>query len=474
MIPPGSRRFFRHRWLGAAGAAVLAVTASGMIRIATTLEALRTLNPHLSARSDTAWPLKLNAIMHDEYTFFRGTADLFYEWCRNNAHDWMARRELDVRLHGDVHVGNIGTFRVASTTGLDLGFGLVDLDETIRGPYPLDLLRALTSLRFVATGQEIEVSEAQFAHIAAHLCDHYRAAMVRPNGHDLHDVPFVRKALHQARAADIGEYLARYIEGDPPQFKRSRTGRKGAVKDVMLDVDENLFAEVVDAVWAYVSAGTSSATREQFGYSSRSALAAGVLDVVDWARVESSGSQGLEKYLVLLDRPLLGLDHPLILQLKEEPPPAAARAGMLQAESGTDRAEEVADAHAQISRPAQWLVGHTSMRGRGFLVKTKDPWGVELSPKDIRTASDLKKVAELMGTLLGNAHRTALDLSAPRHPAIQEIATDVAKLAPHLAKRSRAAQIYLRDHFRRLLADPKARALRERARVSISSVPTRR
>ena len=455
-----------------AGVVLVAVPAFGIITTATTLDMLRALNPHLTVRGDLALPLKLHAIMRDEYGFFRGTADLFYHWCRDHASDWLNRRELDVRLHGDVHVGNIGTYRVASATGLDLRFGLVDLDETIRGPYQLDLLRALTSLRFAALKQNIRVSEPQIWAVTARMCNEYRSAMLRTGSQSmsLQEFPPIRQTLHEARSADLGRYVARYIDAELPRFKRCRTDGDGTIKDVMLDVDRELNAQIIDSLWAYLSAGTCAATRDRFRLDSRDALAAEVLDIVAWVRIGSAGSQGLEKYLVLFEHPHFGRDHLLILQLKEEPRPAAARALLLDAEPGTDRAEEVADAYAQMAEPAKWLVGHTTIRGRGFLVKTKDPWGVELSTKDIRNYSDLKMAAELMGTLLGRAHRISLRQSAPRHPAIREIALDVVNQVPWLAQRSKDVMTYLQEHLRLLRNDSEARSLQKRAEDYIDSM----
>lgn len=480
-MAPGIHHFQRARlpvlgsmtlWIAATG--LMALSAAGRLRTATTLEFLRAVNPHLVAQGELAMALKVHSLMEDDLAFFRGTADLFYLWCGDHATDWLTHHRLEVRLHGDLHIGNIGTYRVASRTGLDLRFGIVDLDETIRGPYQLDLLRALTSLHFAAARGDFTFSQQRAASLAPEMCAQYQASMLAADRDSALRLEFllVQQTLHEALDNEFDAYLAEYVVGDPLRFKSCRLNGDGAVLEVMGAVDKALSADVIDGLWSYLSGGTNETTRSLFRWKNRGQLAEGVLDVVSWVRLGSSGSQGLRKFLVLLDHPLIGTDQPLILQLKEEPTPAATRAGVLDSSLGIDRAAEVADAYGQLARPAKWLVGHTSIRGHGYLVKTKDPWGVELSPKDIHTFSDLKKTAGLMGLLLGRAHRTALSQCAGGRDAILEIGEDVMNQVPSLTEHSRDVTAYLRMQRRQLRSDPEAQLLEQRAEKYIIARPS--
>src|SRR6185295_9490363 len=93
-----------------------------------------------------------------------------------------------------------------------------------------------------------------------------------------------------------------------------------------------------------------------------------VLDVARWTRVDSGGSQGVYKFLVLVDRPFADGDAPMIFQFKQQPEPAAARAGLVDEKCATDRAREVAGSFDRLLDWPKPFVGAAVLEGRGYLV----------------------------------------------------------------------------------------------------------
>lgn len=368
-------------------------------------ERLSSFNPHLSNRSEAAWSMKFASLSRDEYDFFRGTADLFADELRTRRDDWRDASIPHVQLHGDVHIGNMGTFRGRGALPGAIRFGLVDFDESLVGPFEIDLLRGATALRFAAKEKRLGIGEQDLDDAIEAMCSAYAAALLDPPvGNELAArFRVVRRLLKKARSEESDAYINEFAVGPPLRFRAARTKKDRAV-DVMRTVDDDERSRIIDAVWFYLERGTSTATRKRFRFESREELAAGVLDVAAWTRVGSSGSQGLRKYLVLLDRPLRDHAGSLILQLKEEPEPAARRASLLAVGTARGRASEVAAAALQMNPEPPWLVGFTSIGDVEFLVKSKDPWGKEPKSSDISSRRSLIEMATLMGTLVGRGH----------------------------------------------------------------------
>jgi len=439
------------------------VTSKQSARGAEPLHEIQALNPHLAFHGDMAWPMKVHSLLKNEYNFFRGTADLFYRFCGEHCADWISARGKWVSLHGDVHLGNIGTYQGPGAPGEDIHFGLVDFDEAVRGPYELDLLRATTALRFAAGASEVKVSDEEMRQAISTMVFAYVGAREGKTATGAWDErhPCLKELFKEARSGTMKKYVKKYAEGDPLRFK-SRRESGGSVEDVMRPLTAEKRAAMIDAVWTYIEKGLSEATRKRFRFKDHAELQAAVLDAVDWTRVGSSGSQGLQKYLVLLASPLVESEDPLILQLKEEPIPGAVRARLLEADSGSGgRGAFVAEAYQKLNDPTVWLIGHTQIGDKEFLVKTKDCWSEELSSDDVKSVESLNDVAAVMGEVIGRSHR----LGGARGNVFA--GTDGGKqqwaLDRELADRSKAAHDYLHAAYESLREDPRSKEFRKKA-----------
>lgn len=427
-----------------------------------TLAQIRRFNPRLSADDRLQLPLKLHSLLKDEYAFFRGTADLFYDWCREHCADWMKAGGDHVMLHGDVHLGNIGAYRAAS----GMRFAVVDLDETFIGPYQLDLLRGLISLRLAASDNRIVLKPAD----RAALLDQYLASYsdgvtgkVSSEGlSERH--PLVKLLLKEAVGGNPAEYAEKFCEGTPPVRFRSVRMRNGRVTDIMTPVDDRTrkaFTKAAHSFLAGQSAGFAGAKpRESFGEKD-------ILDVVQWSRIDSGGSQGLRKYLVLIAADPAWENAPLLLQFKEEPAPAAARAGLVNSSSTFERAAQVATAYTRLVERPPRLIGHADVDGRGYLIRTKDPYSEEPEPDDFKSKAALKDGAALLGETLGHAHRAALRVHPDGDKRAAARAAELKMLEPQLAARCEASLSHFAERFVNLRQDPAARALVDAAKRRI-------
>ncbi len=434
-----------------------------------TLKLIRGFNPHLSRESPLQLPMKLYSLSQNEYQFFRGTADLFYRWCLEHCADWIVTPQPLVLLHGDVHPGNVGTFEVHAGKEIQWRVGLVDFDEAFRGPHPFDLLRALTSLRFAAAENALSISEAEWSEIAEHMCRTYSAAISEDSPEAVLDDCALARDLLRSSARDRSrsrQYYDRFLGPDreEPCFRR-RVVRKGRLKDIIDPLEDGQFSQFKDVLWDAVS--QQSAFRQAgLDFRMRQDFDAALKDLGRYTKVDSAGSQGVEKYLALL---LVAAPHdasPIILQLKQQPVPAAERAGLRAAirdsredidaipAEGASRAAFVAAAQRHYAEAPPRLLGHVRLETRSYLIKPKAPGYEELSCKDLKHPGKIMEAARLLGFLLGRAHRDAFKSQTGK--CTEPVLPD---LPARLTERSEAVQKALSMQYRDLMNDKEARGL---------------
>jgi uncharacterized protein (DUF2252 family) len=442
-----------------------------------TLKRIMELNPFLLPDDSLQLPMKLHSLLDNEQNFFGGTADLFYAWCSDHCKDWVTDRDAWVLLHGDVHIGNLGTYRLRADGPPQMKFSVVDLDEAVEAPFQLDLLRAAVSLRFLARKNKIETDEQVWRGVIEALCHRYRDALDgKPKG-ELDDFPAVRQLLQKGRSVDARRWLSDYCDGQPPIRFRPLRMKDGRVSDLMTPLDQAQREELIVALWATLARDAGRSLPKPLQFLNQAELRQAVLDAVQWTRVDSAGSQGLRKFLVLVNpverviaTPSQDTRLPIMIELKEEPAPALARAGLAPSPGGEPRAQVVAEAHGQLLDPPPWLVGYAGMKQRGYLVRVKEGRSKELPGKSFASPAKLLQAAEIMGTAVGLAHRRAA-LSAPsgqtRVETLLKLQSD--PLAEKLTVRSAAAEKELLRQYQELREDPAAKRYAARAQALLKT-----
>ncbi len=400
---------------------------------------LKRLNPHL--QNDERIPrrdLKWMTLAESPYMFFRGTCDLYAEWFQANCGECLAEGQPKVQLHGDVHPGNSGTYEPAGKYGSgELTYGLVDMDEAFVGSPQYDLLRTMTALRFIAAERKFPVNDNEWEYTRLAMVSGYRAGQESPDSAQttINDSKIVRKRLKKARKADAAEYVNSYVDlsGDKPRFRRLRFD-EGELEDITFAIDDASTRNQI--VTAFIEAIRRDANSDFATiYDTGTNANAQVLDVVKWIRFGSSGSQGLRKYLILT-KPAHAKGYPYqIIQLKQEPPCAAARAGLVDTKQEAPRAQTVAESYSVLQAPRKALTGWAVIGNDSYLVKPKIHNGKEPKPKHIDDVGDMADMAKVLGALLGAAHQRGgrnvenqsvsraydmVDKAAPCHAAMMQ------------------------------------------------------
>ncbi len=424
------------------------------------------LNAHLSQEKATELPMKMRSLLSGEFQFYRGSADLYYDWCAKHASDWADDKAAFLRLHGDIHIGNIGTLRTIGPGGTAIGFGLVDFDESVEGPFQLDLLRGAVSLRFAARDQDSPLADESWHRVVAAMCDAYAEAISGKVSVARLEAEHksIRGLMDEASSGKPWKHAKKYLmKKRDDKFARVRLKKKKP-SDIMDPVDANARSEVINALW---DARDLRGKRlvDSIGLSDRDRLDAAVRDVARWTRLGSAGSQGLNKFLVLLDRKVIGEHGPFIIELKEEPAPAAERAGYLAAsKGGKTRARDVVEGHERLWMQSPWCVGYSAIGDKGFLVRSKGPWAEELDEDDFKGMAGAMRAAKIIGSAVGMAHRAGLRSATGNNQAVvQTIQDRLAKAAAEIEQRGKLLDDHLRAQFNNLKNDPRAAKLVQKA-----------
>lgn len=441
---------------------------------------IRRLNPHLSPDNPRQLPMKLRSLARGEFAYFRGTADLFYAWCMEHCADWLARRHDDVLLHGDVHPGNFGAFEVIDTGEVQWRAGLVDLDEAFYGPFQLDLLRCLVSLRLAAAENEVALPDEAWSSLAREMTGAYRNAHRGEPAAAAERSPLTARLLRES-AADVqnaGKYYRKLLKRKSNDTFERIVERRDRIAELIEPPAIDRRAAVADGLWQALERDSMALAR-QLGIANRAEFDAALADVGEYVRLDSAGSQGVEKYLAAFRPRAAAGNQPVVLQVKGQPAPAVLRSGLaarlagaadaaaLERVVGRDRGAFVADAVKCYAGGTPRWVGHATIRGRPFLIKPKGPGNDEWSPQDLNSSADLLDAAVAMADALGRAHRAAAPADRASGAEVKPSETD--DLSRQLAARSRAAQVEFSRQYQAFAADDEVIALSARADAWIQS-----
>lgn len=425
----------------------------------------RTYAPYTDPNDDLAFPLKVKSLTASPYKFWRGAKDLFFAWAKTNAGDWLASRESFVASHADLHLGNIGSYPSDHGWG-ELAFGMVDFDDAAVLPFQIELLQGAVTLRLVASENSVAVDDANLRELTDRMIDAYVGALRR----DETATELLRASrdawaielLDPGERAPYERELAKYAPDG--KFVGSIHNKKGRLTEILRPVTEDARKEQLAGAIAEAIAHAPPEMRERFRLREASAVRAAMKVVSLRTRLGSSGSQGLHKYLVLLEHPLNGIEHDAIVYLKQQVPSAAERAGVV-ARDPRPAAERSATLALQLTAPRPFFMSWGGTSGdESFLVTVKEPWSDELDPDDVKSPDDLRHAADLWGAVAGPAHRAAG----------ANVDTTVAAITPALRdlidQRSRAYAAQVARDFEAFRSDERVKALCDRADAAVRSI----
>lgn len=329
---------------------------------------------------------KQDKVVVSPLAFLRGSAPLFYEMLAE--HPELLEGPPDTgHLCGDAHVENFGVFRTdqAKVKGAAADpdhpvfvFDVNDFDETVVGPWRLDVLRLLSSV--VLAGREFTAGGPQIIAMLRALLDAYVGAAFL--GRALPETPPpVLRLLSKAEKRSAQQVLDRRTElvGGTRRF---------IIGERYLVLPPELAKGARQAFADYVHGLADP------GHSSR-------FDVVDLAfRIAGTGSLGTLRIAVLA-RGKGDSDGGWLFDMKEEGAPAAVP--LCTVDQPDDALRVIAGMRACLDSPPRML-GTTKLGAISVLVRRLAPQEDKLDLTRI-AKDELLGVARTLGALLGRAHR---------------------------------------------------------------------
>jgi hypothetical protein len=273
----------------------------------------------------------------------------------------------------------------------------------------------------------------------------------------LEDDKWVGALLKDVRKREYSKEVEKYVHKG--QFVSVIEDKSDRTKEVLQPAKGR--GEIADAIETALTKTPDGADLfKTAGVSKKS-----VLDVARRTQLESAGSEGLHKYLVLLANKS-GSGKRLILYLKQQIPTSAERVGIIPTDSRPPGQRAAEDAH-DLSRPPGYFNSWCSLGGGSYRLTIKEPWSETLDGKDVDTFEDLKHFARIWGTVAGSLHRqggeVVAGIKSHMNPNLQTMLRD----------RAGAYAALVGEQFRAFTSDPRTREQAGRAAASLRDLETK-
>jgi uncharacterized protein (DUF2252 family) len=341
-----------------------------------------------------AFRRKFRKMAQDPFSFYRGSACLFYADMADTEDRYADERTSRVWIQGDLHAENYGTY--VNDAGI-LVFDVNDFDEAYLGHFTWDLKRMAASLAllgFVKALSDETIAEMIEAYAAAYLeqverfhrtgaDEEFRLTLENTEG-ALHAV------LQEARLQTRWHMLegATRVEGHDRVFRESASAR-------LLDDDER--EEVLAAYSDYLETIPERKRQHSVSYD--------VKDVV--GRVGFGiGSAGLPAYNLLVEGRSQALENDVILSMKQGNVAAPSR--VVEDERIREHFEHSGHRTAISQRALQahadpWL-GWCELRGTGQVVQEISPYEADLSWEHLADPEEILPLLTYLGQATAKIH----------------------------------------------------------------------
>ena len=359
------------------------------------VEVLRDAFAPLMRADPVAFRAKYRTMASDPHAFYRGTACLFYRDVTAQQDEWARHGAERIWIHGDLHVENFGTY--LNSDGR-LIFDINDFDEAYVGRFTWDLQRFAASLALL--GWQKALPEEAVAKLIARYARSYLAQINHYSGTERDDDFAIRLdnahgpvllALQTARTMRRADLLDRVttMRGNVRQFVEDGTTRR---------LSRGERTKVVDAFRGYLDTIPESKRfdRELF-YELRDVVGKSGFGI---------GSAGLPAFNVLVEGYSQALDNDVVLSMKQANIPAVSRfvdTADVDAYFDHEGHRTVVSQRA-LQVHTDPLLGHTQVRGVGYVVSEVSPYEVDLDWSEINEPEDMRAVVDLLGRATAKIH----------------------------------------------------------------------
>ena len=341
-----------------------------------------------------AFRRKFRKMAADPFSFYRGSACLFYADAVGLEDAWADERTSRVWIQGDLHAENFGTYMDSAGA---LVFDVNDFDEAYLGHFTWDLGRMAASvalLGFAKALSDATIRELITAYATAYLeqvrafasgdrDDEFRLTMDNTDG-ALLDVLLAARLQTRVRLLDT----LTAVEGHERHFRDAPGVRR-------LDGDER--RAVLDAYEAYL--GTIPEQKRQHSISYR------VKDVVGRSGF-GIGSAGLPAYNLLIEGRTEALENDVVLSMKQgnvAAPSRVVRDERISAYFEHAGHRTAVSQRALQARADPWL-GWCELGGRGQVVQELSPYDADLDWDAVSEPEEILPLLRYLGQATAKIH----------------------------------------------------------------------
>lgn len=343
---------------------------------------------------------KMTKMANSVFSFYRGTAHLFYEDVKNTA-TWPASVYTNtvtnsVWLEGDMHMQNMGGFRDANGNAI---FDTNDFDEGYWGSYTWDLRRMAVAILLAAEENGIGNSDRQS--LVKHFVESYADQVADFKGNDSESTyrlttsntsGVVKDTIQEADGKSRSDLLAKYtVVSSGQRYFLTISGS-------LQPVDSATFSTIDNAMSDYINSIPSSKRKSNAYYLLKDAamrLGAG------------TGSLGRYRYYLLIDGPSSANNDDVILEMKQEIDSAvsiAAPGNMPAWVYNYDNGQRVAKSMKAMLNNTDELVGYTTMNGLSFFLREYSPYQEDFDYALLTSYSKFDDAVKYMGKIIAKNH----------------------------------------------------------------------
>ncbi len=343
--------------------------------------------------------MKYSKMAESPYSFFRGSAYLFYA---DVSREWFPYHTAENRptwVQGDLHLENFGAFKDENG---DLVYDINDFDEGCLGSYLYDLLRMSASIALA--GKELGLDEHErIEAIEAYAQAYYR--QIRKFA-EREENPSRLQFSEDNTDGSIRKLLRKLEKREPHKFMLSVTAGGQERQFVR--------SEELEEVEAGTRRTLLAAWEEYLGVLGREReLEPHFFRIKDMAVKKGSGtaSIGLDRYYLLIEGggAADAMDD-VVLEVKEARVPVPAYFLPYREEFWREfghQGRRVAATQQAMHHEADPFLGYLTFGGKQYYIRERSPYKKKLKLSDLEGKKDFLEALEIMGRITAKAHARA-------------------------------------------------------------------
>ncbi|WP_345242271.1 DUF2252 domain-containing protein [Pontibacillus salipaludis] len=363
---------------------------------------LEQFDGYLMNLSKTDRKAKYNKMKQDPYSFFRGSAYLFYYDVTNIPFSYHTPDDKPTWIMGDLHFDNFSAFQNESG---EIVFDVDDFDEGYLGSYLYDVLRMVVSIRLFAEQQGFD-KESQDDLVEKYLKAYYKQMNKFVKGDEDpvttrftvdHTKGPIKKALKKLEERQATHELDKQTTFDAEGnrvFDREKT---------KLDsVSNNEYKEIVKIWNMYLESLAEESFQSNEHY-----------DIKDIVKKKGAGigSTGLKRFYILIEGQHDNEHHDdIILEAKEARAPIPAYFFPYDEDfwqSNKQQGKRVITTQQAMHHMSDPYLGYFTMQNRDFYVRERSPYEKDLKEKHLQEHKEVKRTVKTMGKISAKIHARA-------------------------------------------------------------------